>query len=135
MKNKKLKWLIYTLMVGLIPIIIRIFISSVFYDDSINIISISDLVAFGLILHISTINELEHLADDKDWKTVQNGIALFLIVIYATFFCLSIIIESSAHVLNIEKIKYCTIVLVFASILICLSVYDRLSKHENFGQI
>ncbi len=134
MKNKKLKWLIYTLILGLVPILMRFLISIVFNNNLISMVSISDLVALGFILHISIINEIEHLKDeDRDWKTVQNGLSLFFIIVYSMFFCLSIFNEGSPQTIDIQKIKYSTGILVIFSILICYSVYDRLSKKSELG--
>ena len=42
-----------------------------------------DFIAFGLVLHISIINELEHLSPaHQTWKTVNNGISVIFIALY-----------------------------------------------------
>ena len=70
MENKKTKWLIYTVVFGLIPIISRLLVWGVTQHGTVSAFATSDFIAFGLILHISNINEIEHLSDDnKSWKT------------------------------------------------------------------
>jgi len=81
MDYKKAKWLIYTVLVGMLPIIFRILIYMIMKEKKIALIMHeSDFVAFGLILHITNLNELEHIKiDDKSWKTIQNGISIIFI--------------------------------------------------------
>jgi len=49
LNNKQVKWLIYTVLVGLIPIFLRLMIYFV-TDGSISIFSASDFIAFGIVL-------------------------------------------------------------------------------------
>lgn len=68
------KWLAYTFLVGLIPVLMRLLAWAVTTPDHVSPFAPQDLVAFGLVLHVSIINELEHNSrEDKDWKTIQNG--------------------------------------------------------------
>ena len=62
MENKKIKWLIYTVLVGLIPILSRLLIWLVTKEGTVEMLNASDFVAFGLVLHISNINEIEHIS-------------------------------------------------------------------------
>ena len=126
MENKKIKWLIYTVLVGLIPIISRLFVWMVTKEGSLNPLSPSDFVAFGLVLHISNINEIEHFTStDRGWKTAQNGISIAFIALYSVLFALTIIGES---IVDIQAITICTITLSLVSLLISYSVYERISK-------
>lgn len=129
MENKKTKWLIYTVLVGLIPILSRIFVWSVTESGVVSLIMSSDFIAFGLILHISNINEIEHLADDeKSWKTVQNGVSITFIAFYSVLFALIMISEGVPSFIDIEAIKNCAVVLAVISFLISFSVFHRISK-------
>jgi hypothetical protein len=129
MENKKTKWLIYTVLVGLIPILSRIFVWSVTESGVVSLIMASDFIAFGLILHISNINEIEHLADDeKSWKTVQNGVSIAFIAFYSVLFALIMISEGIPSFIDIEAIKNCTVGLAVISFLISFSVFHRISK-------
>lgn len=129
MENKKTKWLIYTVLVGLIPILSRIFVWSVTESGVVSLIMSSDFIAFGLILHISNINEIEHLADDeKSWKTVQNGVSIAFIAFYSVLFALIMISEGIPSFIDIEAIKNCAVGLAVISFLISFSVFHRISK-------
>lgn len=129
MENKKIKWLIYTVLVGLIPILSRIFVWSVTESGVVSFIMASDFIAFGLILHISNINEIEHLTDDeKSWKTVQNGTSIAFIAFYSVLFALVMISEGIPSFIDIEAIKNCAVGLAVISFLISFSVFHRVSK-------
>ncbi len=129
MGNKKIKWLIYTVLVGLIPILSRLIVWVVTKAGSVNLLSPSDFVAFGLVLHISNINEIEHfLGVEMGWKTAQNGISIAFIAFYSVLFALNLIGE---NIVDGEAITICTVVLSIVSFLISYSVYDRISKSPS----
>ena len=73
MEFRHTKWLMYTVVIGLIPIILRFFLYFTLSNNySINIISLSDIAIFGLIIHISIINELEHYSDKNFRKNLYH---------------------------------------------------------------
>ncbi len=126
MGSKKIKWLIYTVLVGLIPILSRLIVWLVTKEGSVNLFSPSDFVAFGLVLHISNINEIEHFSGiQKEWKTAQNGISIAFIAFYSVLFALTLIGE---NIVDVNAITICTMVLSVVSFLISYTVYDRISK-------
>lgn len=129
MENKKIKWLIYTVLVGLIPILSRLFVWSVTEPGTVSLITASDFIAFGLILHISNINEIEHLSDnEKSWKTVQNGTSIAFIAFYSVLFAVIMVSEGVPHFIDVDAIKKCTVTLAIISLLISFSVFHRISK-------
>ncbi|MCI5189348.1 MAG: hypothetical protein D3905_06030 [Candidatus Electrothrix sp. AS4_5] len=128
MENKKIKWLIYTVLVGLIPIVARILVWGVTKSGTVSMLAPSDFIAFGLILHISNINEIEHLkGDDKSWKTIQNGTSILFIALYSILFSLTMLSEGIPNFINYQVIKTCVIVLASVSFLISFSVFHRIS--------
>ena len=125
----KIKWLMYTVLIGGIPVLLRLLIWSILQNRTIDPFNASDFVAFGLILHISNINEIEHFSDsEKSWKTIQNGISLAFILFYGVLFACSLLGQSNPGLINVEAITRLSIGLSFASFLISFSVYDRISK-------
>ena len=130
MENKKIKWLIYTVLVGLLPIFSRLFVWLVTSNGTVDLLSPSDFVAFGFVLHISNINEIEHLETNKSWKTIQNGVSITFIAFYSILLSLTLI---KGNVVDIVAITYCTMVLAIISFLISYSVYDRVSKLSSGG--
>ena len=138
MGDRKIKWLMYTVLVGLLPILSRLMVWAVTKEGTVNLWSPSDFVAFGLVLHISNINEIEHFSGlGKNWKTIQNGISIVFIVVYSVLFALTLIGERIGEsLININAITLCTMVLSVVSFLISYSVYDRITKslsHDAWG--
>ena len=132
MENKKIKWLIYTVLVGLIPIISRFLVWGVTQSGIVNILAASDFIAFGLILHISNINEIEHLSDsDKSWKTIQNGTSILFIALYSVLFCLTMLSEGIPGFVDSQVIKVCVIALALISFSISFSVFHRISNIQK----
>ena len=128
MGRKKTKWIIYTVLVGLIPILSRLFIWLVTKTGPLQPFTASDFVAFGLILHISNINEIEHATDiEKSWKTIQNGISIIFITFYSVLFSLALIGEQS-DIIEVCTLTLCAFSLSLVSFLISYSVHDRMSK-------
>jgi len=126
MENKKIKWLIYTVLVGFIPILSRLLVWLV-TTKGIDLFAASDFVAFGLVLHISNINEIEHYMRDRSWKTAQNGISIAFIAFYSVLFALTILGGNNSSI-DIGTTKMCAMILALVSFVISYSVYDRLSK-------
>lgn len=129
MENKKVKWLIYTVLIGLIPVLSRMLIWFISQNRTMELFNASDFVVFGLILHISSINEIEHFNDyEKSWKTIQNGISIFFISFYSVIFASCLFEQSNPGLINVEAIKYLSIILSAVSFSISFSVYHRISK-------
>ena len=132
MVNIKIKWLIYTVLVGLIPILSRALIWFISQNRTMDFFNASDFVAFGLILHISNINEIEHFNErENSWKTIQNGISIAFISFYSVLFTCSLLGQSNPGLINVEAITHLSIVLSFVSFLISFSVYHTISKFRE----
>jgi hypothetical protein len=126
MPANKTKWLIYTVLVGLIPILSRLIVWLVTARGTLDLFSPSDFIAFGLVLHISNINEIEHITEiDKEWKTAQNGFSIIFIAFYSVLFCLTLI---GGSIIDLKSLTYCTIALSFVSFFISFSVYHKVTK-------
>lgn len=131
MENKKIRWLIYTVLVGLIPITSRLIAWTVASRGTVDPIAPSDFVAFGLVLHISNINEIEHIAEiHSNWKTAQTGISVTFIAFYSVLLAFTLI---GGTVVDAKALAICTIVMSAISLLISYSVYHRASKISAFN--
>lgn len=128
----KVKWLIYTVLVGLIPVVLRLLMWTISQHRTMAVFSASDFVAFGLVLHISNINEIEHFNDhEKLWKTVQNGTSIFLITVYSVLFASHLFGQANPGTINMNAIRIISMILSGVSFLLSLSVYDKISKVER----
>jgi hypothetical protein len=130
MTNNKTKWLAYTVLVGLIPIISRLFVWITAKSESMQLLAAPDFVAFGLVLHISNINELEHVSSErnKNWKTIQNGVSLTFVALYSVLYAVLLIGEKTPNLIDMKAMLICVISLAVVSLLLSLSIFHRLSK-------
>jgi hypothetical protein len=129
MKFSKSKWLAYTFLVGLIPVLTRLLTWGTTAVGAVNPLAATDFVAFGLVLHISVINELEHLpAKERNWKTIQNGMSLIFITLYSALYAVTIIGEKTANLIDATVMLRSSMVFALVSSLLSLSVFHRLSK-------
>lgn len=128
MNDIKVKWLIWTVFIGLVPLFIRLslYISSDMFTSK---ISISDLVAFALVMQISTIGGCEQLSKDHSrLKAICNGFSIFFLIISGVYYGISLIAESRPDLFNIDS---CTTILVFvciASTALSYATHDRIYK-------
>lgn len=126
MQEKKIKWLIYTVLVGLIPVIARMVAWGVTKSGMVDFVTASDFVAFGLVLHISNINEIEHLQSvDESWKTKQNGCSIIFIALYSVMFTFGLIGDK---IIDKMPMLICSIILSVISFLLSYSVYHYLVR-------
>jgi len=134
MKFSKSKWLVYTVLVGLIPILTRVLVWIATKNGTSNLFSAGDFVAFGLILHISIVNELEHLpSSDRSWKTIQNGTSVVFIALYSALYALILVGEKNQNLIDATVMLNSSISLSFVSFVLSLVVFDRISKSNVRG--
>ena len=88
----------------------------------------ADFMVFGLILHISNINAIEHHNDPtSSWKTVQNGISIAFIVAYGVLFAGYLLGQSNPGTINLDTAKYVAMLLATISFLLSFSIFKRIS--------
>lgn len=128
MSSKKIKWLIYTVLVGLLPIFSRLLVWLVTQPGVISPFVAADFIAFGLILHISTINEIERISDQRrSWKTMQNGTSIMFITLYIVLFTLLLISEGIPLFINVAFLNTSAMLLALISFAVSFSVFNRIS--------
>ena len=130
---KKRKWFIYTVLIGLLPFFIRFFIFLVRIDLQFSYsLNVVDIVTFGLVLHVSNINELEDKENvDKRWKTTNIGLSVLLLIIFSAILAVSYISElSDSKNINVQNLKYCGLFLSFVSFIMSYSIYNRINNLE-----
>ena len=129
MKFSKSKWLAYTFAVGLIPVLTRLLVWITTTTGTVNALSAPDFIAFGLVMHVSVINELEHCPPkERDWRTIQNGASLLFIALYVALYAVTLIGERSVNLIDATVMLRSSIAFAFVSSLLSLSVFHRLSK-------
>jgi hypothetical protein len=124
----KTKWLIYTVLIGLLPFIIRILLYLVIKDRSLDfLMNESDFIILGLVLNLTNLNELENQSKGQ-WKSVMIGSSAVQIAIYAGILALSYVTELNNQLIEESTLFWCALVLSLGSFLLSFSIYDRLTK-------
>lgn len=128
---KKTKWLIYTVLIGLIPFLIRSFIA--LFDKTGTIeywLNETDFIILGLVLNLTNINELEDKDfEDKIWKTRNIGFSVVSIALFSAILAIVTFSEFKVNTdLDKTVVKACSIILALVSFLFSYSIYNRLNK-------
>ena len=124
----KTKWLIYTVLIGLLPFIIRILLYLVIKDRSLDfLMNESDFIILGLVLNLTNLNELENQSKGQ-WKSVMIGSSAVQIAIYAGILALYYVTELNNQLIEESTLFWCALVLSLGSFLLSFSIYDRLTK-------
>lgn len=131
---KKTKWLIYTVIIGLIPFLIRTFIT--LFDKAGTFdywLNETDFIVLGLVLNLTNINELEDKdLDNKIWKTKNIGVSVIFITIFAAIFAIVAYADFKANTdINKPMVKGCSIVLALVSFIFSYSIFNRLTILEK----
>ena len=131
---KAIKWLFSTVLIGATPLIFRFVIFLFVPDLTIGFIfNEIDMVTFGLVLHVSNINELEDRTDmAAHTKTVYIGLSTFLIVLFGVLLGIAYIADlDKINLFDKLQIKRCTGLLSLVSLFFSYSIYRRQVSVEN----
>ena len=75
-------------------------------NKDIGVFNALDFIMFGLILHSSNINEVEHFDySEKRWKTMLNGTSIAFIVFYTVLFVCYLLGISNMGLINLDVIS------------------------------
>ena len=126
----KLRWFIYTVLVGLIPMLSRfciyIFVKSVPQDFLLNP---TDYLLFGLVLNVTNLNDLNQKKRILDsWFLAANGVSILLIIAFAILLCLSMLAEIQKDLFNIGSMQKVSMGFSVASFFWSFSIYFKLSR-------
>ena len=122
-------------MLGLIPFYVRLFIY--FIANGVNpgyVLNEVDIATFGLILHISNINELQNISLDnlRKWKLTSTGITVvFIIVLGGILFGSYLAAATNTNIINKENLKTCSIYLSLFSLIFSYSIFNRINKIQG----
>src|SRR5471030_216246 len=129
MKFLKSKWLTYTFFVGIIPVLTRLLVWTITLVDTVAPLAAADFISFGLVLHISIINEMEHLpASELAWKSTQNGISLMAITLYGALYAAAILGEKSMGIIDAAILLRISVGAAFLSASLSVGVIHHLSN-------
>jgi hypothetical protein len=128
----KLKWFIYTVLIGLIPVGARFIVVLVSPKANNDMLwNETDFASFGLALNISNISVLEHEDSNRQWKTIVNGLSVILLVFIALVFALSFMKEIDPSLISMQRLKQTSFLLASTSFVLSSVVYDRLGSRRT----
>lgn len=123
-----LQWFIYTVAIGLVPMMMRA-VAWGLTKVNIDAVVVADFIAFGLVLHVSMINQLERShSDDEQWKRLINGSSILFIVFYAAMYVIALIAEKRADLVDMSLVSLFTYVCAALSLAIGAAVAYRFAR-------
>lgn len=126
LSEKKVLWLIYTVLFGMVPILIRLFVASLVNGDKIAWVSASDFISLGIVMQISILSEIRYSeSSESGWKSAITGISALAIIFYAALFAFALLGEVNKDV-NQDAVLSMSILMSGGSFLLCWAVYDRI---------
>lgn len=122
------QWLIYTVAIGLVPMLMRLAAWGM-TKISIDAVVPADFIAFGLILHVSMINQLEGAeSSDEHWKRVINGTSILFIIFYAAMYVIALIADKRADLVDVSLVGSFTYGCAVISLAIGAAVAYRFAR-------
>jgi phosphatidylglycerophosphate synthase len=125
----KVKWAMYTVLLGMIPIIARAFTWAVSSSStSIQPLSATDVAGYGIVLVATNISGLEHEHRvDPAWKSRSNALSIMFAIVLALVFTVSALTEVWDG-LDSRKILIGSVLLAIVATVHSYAVWDRLSR-------
>ncbi|HET6230153.1 MAG TPA: hypothetical protein VFE05_08790 [Longimicrobiaceae bacterium] len=130
---QRTRWLIYTVVIGLIPLGIRALIYICARRATLDFaLNEGDLVAFGLVLSVTNINELEHARNvDPRWKTRCVGLSVVFIIIFGALLMAADTVALDDNLFDIRNLKIVLSVLCMAILAISHAINAQLALLED----
>lgn len=128
MSDIKIKWLLYTVAIALVPFIVR-FLLNRSLATPITILTIPDLVAYSLVMQVSTIGAAEtlHVRHHK-FKTICYGSSIILLIISGLYYGLSIFTEKYPTIVDTDSCIYVLLAICIVSTLFSYATQDKSYK-------
>ncbi|WNW11245.1 hypothetical protein RRX38_08785 [Pseudomonas sp. DTU_2021_1001937_2_SI_NGA_ILE_001] len=125
--DKKILWLIYTVLLGMVPIFMRLIVANLVNGERIPVVAASDFISLGIVIHISVLAEIRYSdTHGATWKQAVTGVTVLALIFYSVLYAASVFSEVSNEV-NTSGILWSSMFMAVVSFLVSLVVYDRLA--------
>jgi hypothetical protein len=125
--QNKITWLVYTVLLGMVPIFIRILVACLLKSGTVDFFSPSDFISLGMVMQISLLTEIRyHEASDAWWKKIIVGVSVLAIVLYPAMFAFTLLSEVIKDI-NVTAILIVSIIMSVISFGLCWTLLDRVS--------
>ncbi len=126
------KWLIHTLLVGLIPVLTRLLSWATTMADTVAPLATADFITLGLVMHISILNETAHMQTlDNASKTLLNSISTIFIATYGTLYAVAAIGERNTELINVSAVLTGSMGLCVVSTALGLILFQHFSTRSS----
>jgi hypothetical protein len=123
-------WLLFTVLIGLLPVIARYSTVNIFLLSDVPAFSTVDIIVFGIVLHVSILNEINNLQKDKDWRLIAIGISIFFIMGYILLLSAAICSESKSIPIDLNILLNSSLFLASMSFIQSLILLYQYRKVE-----
>lgn len=144
---KRVGWFLFTIIIGLIPFLLRVLIFLIIKSDE-NILSFiineTDFIILGLIVNITNLLQLKDInlssknfgdtiTKEYTWISISFLITFLCIIIFSgiLFFSYLYRLGINLNILNLFLLKISSIILSIISILFGFFIIDRVNNIEN----
>ena len=131
---RKCKWVIYTVIIGLIPIFLRIIMCLFSLNkDWEQLISPVDVAFFGLTLNLTNLNELngETELTPKEKSTFIGYSVIFIVILSAIVGVLYFAEQTKGYIVDKTVVFVCSILLCIVSYLFSNAIMNKLNSLDN----
>lgn len=131
------EWFIYTVIIGLIPVIMRFLAFLIYSERTCDILyNVADFIVFGLVLNITNIHKLENKTKltetEKKWKTESIGISALLITFLGAILLIAYLREMpKTEIFSELFIKIIAFTFCLLSLLVSYSIYKQINAFKN----
>ncbi len=110
------RWLTYTVVLGLTPVLLRFALSFLLgptEQGEIASVSVADVSSYGILILVTNFLGLETVGSDKlkTWRTRCTGASIGLLVLFAAFFVVDVLSVSGLVTLSSNVLTYSVMIL------------------------
>ncbi|MCK7315662.1 hypothetical protein [Enterobacter cloacae] len=133
MSETKFRWFFYTFVIAIVPFLVR-FLLNLTTNISPQILTISDLVAFSLVMQVSTMGAAETLNDQhKKFKTVCFSITTVLILFSGLYYALYIVSEKNPEIMNLNSSIKVLFTICASSTILSFTAHHKLQNNAKLS--
>lgn len=126
------KWLIQTLLVGLIPILTRLLMWATTTADHVHPLAASDFITLGLVVHASILNETGHLLiSEQALRALLNSVSILVITCYGVLYTLTTLSEKNAELIKVQLVLPMSVVFCALSTTLGLAIFQIATRRPQ----
>lgn len=131
MASSNNKWLIHTLLVGLIPVNARLLMWASTATGQVAPLAASDFITLGLVVQISILNEGAHLLmREQAARALLNSICTLFITCYGVLYTLIVFSEHNMELIDVPFVLTMSLLLCFGSALFGLILFQMIKRRQ-----